>query len=151
MVDRASFGFRPAAEFWCCLAGAEYMFCCLAGVEGAPGVSGAAGCQATWLGSDNGFTRGSCSPPPVSVYIRCTNQEAAWWHKKNKGSERLPSWRSRGHRHHGLRSQNICKKIFFVFGVLGPFLLVRPVSAKTATFWPRSHQSARLTAQRDGN
>ena len=32
----------------------------------------------------------------------------------------------------------------------GPFLLVRPVSAKTATFWPRSHQTARLTAQRDG-
>jgi hypothetical protein len=32
----------------------------------------------------------------------------------------------------------------------GLFLLVRPVSAKTATFWPRSHQSARLTAQCDG-
>jgi len=38
-----------------------------------------------------------------------------------------------------------------IFGFLGPFLLVRPVSAKTATFWPRSHQAARLTAQRDGN
>ena len=38
-----------------------------------------------------------------------------------------------------------------ILALFWPFLLVRPVSAKTATFWPRSHQSARLTAQRDGN
>ena len=37
-----------------------------------------------------------------------------------------------------------------ILGLFWPFLLVRPVSAKTATFWPRSHQNARLTAQRDG-
>ena len=37
-----------------------------------------------------------------------------------------------------------------LFGLFWPFLLVRPVSAKTATFWLRSHQNARLTAQRDG-
>ena len=35
-------------------------------------------------------------------------------------------------------------------GLFWPFLLVRPISAKTGTFWPRSHQHARLTAQRDG-
>ena len=38
-----------------------------------------------------------------------------------------------------------------ILGVFWHFLLVRPVSAKTATFWPRSHQTARLTAQCDGN
>ena len=37
-----------------------------------------------------------------------------------------------------------------ILGPFWPFLLVRPVSAKTATFWPRSHQNARLTAQCDG-
>ena len=38
----------------------------------------------------------------------------------------------------------------FWAGLFWPFLLVRPVSAKTTTFWPRSHQNARLTAQCDG-
>ena len=37
-----------------------------------------------------------------------------------------------------------------IWGLFWPFLRVRAVSAKTATFWPRSHQTARLTAQRDG-
>ena len=37
-----------------------------------------------------------------------------------------------------------------ILGVFWPFLLVRPVPAKTATFWQRSHHRARLTAQRDG-
>ena len=41
-------------------------------------------------------------------------------------------------------------QVVTLFGLFWPFLLVRPVSAKTATFWPRSHQNARLTAQCDG-
>ena len=44
-----------------------------------------------------------------------------------------------------------CRQKSGIFlGLFWPFLLVRAVSAKTATFWPRSHQNARLTAQCDG-